>query len=113
MSPASSSSGVLSSARRIEIPDGPPAPVISTRSADTGHLRGQLERAVARRGDLHRVAVAHDLEGLDVPRLREARPVAGGRPQQLVIEVAADLDLRLVGLDDLELGVQELVDGDE
>ena len=63
--------------------------------------------------DRRAVAVADDLERLDVARLREARPVAGGRAQELLVEVAADLDLRRVGLDDLDLALEELVDRDE
>ncbi len=60
-----------------------------------------------------RVAVAHHLERLDVARLAEARPVAGGRAQQLLVEVVADLDLRREGPDDLDLALEELVDGHE
>ena len=64
-------------------------------------------------GERRRVAVAHDLERLHVARLAEARPVAGGGAQQLLVEVVADLDLRREGLDDLDLALEELVDRDE
>src|SRR3954453_10578137 len=106
MSAASIVSGSPSIARTIEMPDGPPAPVTSTRGwSGTGDL--------LRGGDGRAVAVAHDLQRLDVARLREARPVARGRPQQLFVEVAADVDLRRVRADDLDLAVEELVDRDE
>ena len=59
------------------------------------------------------VALAHDLERLDVARLREARPVARGRAQELLVEVGAHVGLRAVGADDLELALQVLVDRDE
>ena len=40
-------------------------------------------------------------------------PVARGRAQELLVEVAADLDLGRVGLDDLDLALEVLVDRDE
>src|SRR3954452_12389417 len=104
MSPASIVTGSPSMARRIEMPDGPPAPVTSTRGGSDGiaHPRGGDER----RG----VAVAHHLERLHVARLAEARPVAGGGPQQLLVEVLADPDLRPERADDLDLALEEVVD---
>src|SRR4051794_39028016 len=106
MSAASMSTGSASIARRIEMPDGPPAPVTSTRGrSGTRHL--------LRDGDRAAVAVAHDFERLDIARLREARPVARGRAQQLLVEIRADVDLRRVRADDLDLAVEELVDRDE
>src|SRR5690349_1915309 len=104
MSAASISTGSPSIARRIEMPDGPPAPVTKTRLGTRHFLGG---------GDRGAVAVAHDLQRLDVARLREARPVARGRPQQLFIEIAADVDLRRKGADHLDLAVEELIDRDE
>src|SRR4051794_28743123 len=107
MSPASIVTGSPSMARRIEMPEGPPAPVTSTRGESDGiaYPRGGGER----RG----VAVAHHLERLHVARLAEARPVAGGRAQQLLVEVLADPDLRPEGADDLDLALEEVVDRDE
>src|ERR1700754_1476647 len=112
MSPASRVTAVSSSARRIETPDGPPAPVTSTRGASVG-IQHRLGHLVAVELDDGRgaVAVAHGFQRLPVARRREPRPVARRGPQQLLVEVAPDLDLRDVGLDDLDLALQELVDG--
>src|SRR4051794_7470980 len=111
MSPASSVTAVSSRARRIETPDGPPAPVTSTRGASVD-IQHRLRNLVAVHLDGGRgvVAVAHDLQRLHVARRREPRPVPRRGPQQLLVEVAPDLDLRDVGLDDLDLALQELVD---
>src|ERR1044072_6779736 len=95
MSPASIVTGSPSMARRIETPDGPPAPGTSTRGESVG------------------IGVPHNLERFDIARLAEARRVARGRAQQLLVEVLADADLRREGADDLDLALEEVVDGDE
>src|SRR5215210_6175111 len=112
MSPASIVTGSPSMARRIEMPDGPPAPVTSTRGSSAGSAHRLRDRRGGG-GKRRRVAVAHHLERLDVAGLGEARPVAGGGAQQLLVEVGADLDLRREGADDLDLALEELVDRHE
>src|SRR5215210_3277310 len=97
MSVAYRSTDAPASARITATPDGPPVPVTSTRGG-----RGRA-----------RVAVAPDLERLDVARLREAAPVPGRRAQQLLVEVVARRRLRHVRADDLELGLDEVIDRDE
>src|SRR6476469_7708885 len=109
MSPPSIVTGSPSMARRIEMPDGPPTPGIRTRGDAAGIARLHRDGG----GERRRVAVAHHLERLHVARLAEARPVAGGRAQQLLVEVGAQLDLRREGLDDLDLALEELVDRHE
>src|SRR3954453_3522950 len=112
------SSGSPSRARMNEMPDGPPVPVTRTRRrrSASADIDGRVQRRAG--GDGNRrgvadVALAYDLERLDVARLGEPAPVAGGRAQQLLVEVAPDRGLRAVGPDRLELAVHELVDGHE
>src|SRR5680860_1294996 len=115
MSPPSIATGAPAIARRIEMPDGPPTPVTRTRGSDgtDRRLLGGAGGAARVRGRLMDVALAHDLQRLDVACLREAAPVAGGRAQEVLLEVAAHLHLRAVGVDDLELALQVLVDRHE
>ena len=59
------------------MPDGPPAPVTRTRggSADIERPpRGSSSAASRGAASGRRVAVAHDLERLDVARLARSRP---------------------------------------
>ena len=99
------------------MPDGPPDPGHEDARGVSRHRSrspaGSSTGASSAEGALRRVAVAHDLERLDVARLREAAPVARRGAQQLLVEVVADLDLRRVGLDHLDLALEVLVDRDE
>src|SRR5690242_5941844 len=109
MSPAMTVSRSLAIDCMTAIPDGPPAPVTSTRpgrSTGIGYLLGgRCERVVGAR-----VGLAHDLQRFDVTGLGEAAPVARGRAHQLLVEVGAHRRLRGEGADHLQLSVDVGVD---
>jgi hypothetical protein len=57
--------------------------------------------------------IAHDLERLGVPTAAEPGPVAGGRLDQVRLQVLAHRDLGAEGADRGELGWHVVVDRDE
>src|SRR2546423_12602277 len=86
-----------SSARMNEIPDGPPVPVTSTRPCSSGTpsvLDGTADRLGGGRGSCRSgVSLAHHLERFDVAAAGEPGPGARRRPQELLVEVGALVDL--------------------
>src|SRR3954452_25403313 len=114
MSAARISTARPASALAKAMPEGPPIPVIRTRRGRpfSAGIGGSFELGD---GGRHRlgVALAHDLERLDVAGAGEAGPVARGGPEQLLVEVGPDRRLRPVGPDGVELALDEGVDGDE
>src|ERR1700761_9646763 len=115
MSPIQALTGSSATACRKETAEGPPAPVtrILPWSATARAPSGAGRAGAARGRRRSQVGVADHFQRLGVAGGGEAAPVARRRPHQLLVEVAADRGLRGVGVDQLQLALEEVVDRDE